>query len=637
MLVGFFALATRRKAVSQIVGLSLVDNGVALVAFLATAGVPLIVELGASLDVLLAVIVLRVLATQLRAHVGSFDLDQLDGAARLMLVAVLFCPLAVRPRLWRRPLAARHRLAGHGRRHGRPRVRGSCWPSDVVHGRPPTASTGSLRADALSAFMVIVIGVIAILATWQGVRYLDAEIAARTLHPAPRLALRVLVQAFVATMLLAVLAANLGVLWVAIEATTVVTTFLVGHRRTRSSLEASWKYIVICSVGIAMAFLGTVLVYLAALHAAGHGRTPSTGRRSSPSRTTSIPGVMRLAFALIVLGYGTKVGLAPMHSWLPDAHSQAPAPVSALMSGVLLTVAFYAILRFKVIADGALGPTFPRTLLVIVGLLSLLVAASLLLTSARLQAHARVPQRRAHGSHRPRRRGRLAAGHRRGPAPHPGPRPGQGGAVPGLGRDPPDRRHQRDRARPGPAQPPARPWGHLRVRTDRPTGLPTVQPVRERAQHASRRVPGGPRLGRGRLPGVHGRDLRCGDVPWTHRCSSVRRAPTAPADHPRTCRRAPHRRTRACARSSAYPRGHSHRCSTQRPRSWRHERGAIAVAQSSTRDGSRCVDRSTLRSTELADCCDGALAAWLSPRPRLRASMRHGPAACRLPLHVGSS
>ena len=89
---------------------------------------------------------------------------------------------------------------------------------------------------------------------------------------------------------------------------------------------------------------------------------------------------MRLAFALIVLGFGTKVGLAPMHSWLPDAHSQAPAPVSALMSGVLLTVAFYAILRFKVIVDGALGPEFARTLLVIVSLLSLVVAASLLLS-----------------------------------------------------------------------------------------------------------------------------------------------------------------------------------------------------------------------------------------------------------------
>jgi hydrogenase-4 component F len=251
--------------------------------------------------------------------------------------------------------------------------------TDVVHGPPVTALGGVLRADALSAFMVIVIGVIATLATWQGVRYLDAEIAAGRCTRRHAAVYSVLVQAFVATMLLAVLAANLGVLWVAIEATTVVTTFLVGHRQTRSSLEASWKYIVICSVGIAMAFLGTVLVYLASLHV-GHGPHPLDWTALVAQSHQLNAGVMRLAFALIVLGYGTKVGLVPMHSWLPDAHSQAPAPVSALMSGVLLTVAFYAILRFKVIADGALGPTFPRTLLVIVGLLSLLVAASLLLT-----------------------------------------------------------------------------------------------------------------------------------------------------------------------------------------------------------------------------------------------------------------
>ena len=199
-----------------------------------------------------------------------------------------------------------------------------------------------------------------------------------------------LVQVFVTCMLTAVLASNLGAMWVAVEATTIATTFLVGHRRSDRALEASWKYIIICSVGIALAFLGTVLVYFAALHPVGHGtgfvgahRTgpvPSTGRRSWPPRATSIPGVMRLAMALLVLGYGTKVGLAPMHSWLPDAHSQAPAPVSALMSGVLLTVAFYALLRFKAIADGALGIGYSRTLLVIVGLGSLLVAASLLIT-----------------------------------------------------------------------------------------------------------------------------------------------------------------------------------------------------------------------------------------------------------------
>ena len=166
-------------------------------------------------------------------------------------------------------------------------------------------------------------------------------------------------------MLLAVLAASLGVMWVAVEATTIATTFLVGHRRTDGALEASWKYMVICSAGIALAFLGTVLVYFAALHAGGHpaGSLDWTSLMAAARRLN--PGVMRLAMALIVLGYGTKAGLAPMHSWLPDAHSQAPAPVSALMSGVLLTVAFYALLRFKAIADGALGPGYPRTLLVI--------------------------------------------------------------------------------------------------------------------------------------------------------------------------------------------------------------------------------------------------------------------------------
>ena len=250
----------------------------------------------------------------------------------------------------------------------------------VVHGTPSTGLSGVLRADALSAFMVLVIGVIAVLATCQSVRYLGAELDAGRCTERHAALYGALVQGFLATMLLAVLAANLGVLWVAVEATTVVTTFLVGHRGTRGSLEASWKYIVICSVGIALAFLGTVLVYLAALHAQGHG-THALDWTSLVAQSRHLdPGVMRLAFATIIFGYGTKVGLAPMHSWLPDAHSQAPAPVSALMSGVLITVAFYAILRFKVIADGALGPAFPRALLVIVSLLSLGIAASLLLS-----------------------------------------------------------------------------------------------------------------------------------------------------------------------------------------------------------------------------------------------------------------
>lgn len=239
---------------------------------------------------------------------------------------------------------------------------------------------GVLRADALSAFMALVIGAIALLASWIGVRTMAAELAEGRCDQRQATLYAVLVQAFIITMLVAVLAANLGVLWVGVEATTVATTFLVGHRRTKGSLEASWKYIVICSVGIAIAFLGTVLLYLAALHAGGHSAGALDWTSLMRNARHLDPSLVRLSFALVVLGYGTKVGLAPMHSWLPDAHSQAPAPVSALMSGVLLTVAFYAILRFKAICDLAVGPHFARTLLVIVALLSLAVAASLLLT-----------------------------------------------------------------------------------------------------------------------------------------------------------------------------------------------------------------------------------------------------------------
>jgi hydrogenase-4 component F len=257
------------------------------------------------------------------------------------------------------------------------------------------ALDGALRADALSSFMVVVIGTIALLAAWQGIRYLGVEIERGNSSRRHATLYAMLVQVFVTCMLGAVLAANLGAMWVAIEATTIATTFLVGHRQSNRALEASWKYIIICSVGIALAFLGTVLVYFAALHPVGSAaELHVAGLQGAQTQGAGVldwtslmaashhldPGVMRLAMALLVLGYGTKVGLAPMHSWLPDAHSQAPAPVSALMSGVLLTVAFYALLRFKAIADGALGIDYSRTLLVIVGLGSLLIAASLLVT-----------------------------------------------------------------------------------------------------------------------------------------------------------------------------------------------------------------------------------------------------------------
>ncbi|GIH71257.1 proton-conducting transporter transmembrane domain-containing protein [Sphaerimonospora thailandensis] len=244
---------------------------------------------------------------------------------------------------------------------------------------PRQALGGLLRADSLSAFMLIVIGAVALLAMLASPAYLAAESAAG--HGGPRAARRygMFTQGFVAAMALAVLAASLGVLWVAVEATTILTAFLVGHRRTREATEAAWKYVVICSVGIALALLGVVLLHYAGQHAGVDAGAGLDWAVLAGHAAALDPGVTRMAVALLVLGFGAKAGLAPMNAWLPDAHSQAPAPVSALMSGVLLSVAFYAILRVKVISDAALGAGFTRTLLLAAALGSLAVAAALLI------------------------------------------------------------------------------------------------------------------------------------------------------------------------------------------------------------------------------------------------------------------
>ncbi|TCM36195.1 proton-conducting transporter membrane subunit [Kribbella sp. VKM Ac-2568] len=237
-----------------------------------------------------------------------------------------------------------------------------------------------LRVDALTALMLIVIGAVGIIATCAGLGHLEGELERGHIDDTGAHLYSVLVPLFLAAMVLAVLANNLGLLWAAIEATTIVTAFLVGHRRTRAALEATWKYVIICSVGIALAYLGTVLVHYAAQQAgvAEHGSLDWT--QLSAHAEDLDPGVMRLAFALLVLGFGTKAGLVPLHSWLPDAHSQAPAPVSALMSGVLLPVAVYALLRYRVIAIASISPEFVRALLLTIALASLLLAASLLIT-----------------------------------------------------------------------------------------------------------------------------------------------------------------------------------------------------------------------------------------------------------------
>ena len=227
---------------------------------------------------------------------------------------------------------------------------------------------GLLRVDALSAWMLTVVGAVAVIALWGG------KPNARSRNVGSFATLLCL---FLAAMSLAVVADNLGVMWVAIELTTITTAFLVASRGGRGALEAAWKYVVLGAVGVAIAFLGIVLLSAASLPS---GEASLSWVSLLAHAAALDPTLARAAGALAVLGFATKAGLAPMHSWLPDAHSQAPAPVSGLMSGVLLSVAFYAILRVQAITDAAVGPELMRGLLLTAGLLSLAVTAGLVIT-----------------------------------------------------------------------------------------------------------------------------------------------------------------------------------------------------------------------------------------------------------------
>ncbi|MFI0943248.1 proton-conducting transporter membrane subunit [Streptomyces sp. NPDC021020] len=275
-------------------------------------------------------------------------------------------------------------------RHGLPQWAGLLVPAAIVacgavlaahvpaHG-PAHAYGRLLRADGLSVWMLLVTGSVALLALAASPGHLAGERAAGHTDDAGTHRYYTLVHAFLGTMCLALLAANLGLVWAAIEATTIVTAFLVGHRDTRRSVEAAWKYVVICSVGIALAFLGTVLLYYAARQAGISEASALDWPTLAAHAGRLDPAVTRLGTALVVLGFGAKAGLVPLHAWLPDAHSQAPAPVSALMSGVLLAVSFTALLRCKAVADAALGPGYTRALLATVALVTLALSAALLL------------------------------------------------------------------------------------------------------------------------------------------------------------------------------------------------------------------------------------------------------------------
>ena len=183
-------------------------------------------------------------------------------------------------------------------------------------------------------------------------------------------------QLFMGAMLLALLTNNMGLVWVAMEAATLSTVLLVSLYRTKASLEAAWKYFILCGVGIAQALFGTILLYFAAEQTLGReGMTALLWTHLDAVKGHLEPRVLGLAFVFLLVGYGTKVGLAPLHNWLPDAHAEGPTPVSAVLSGLLLNVALYAVIRCKVLVEGSIGPALPGRMLMIFGLLSAVLAA----------------------------------------------------------------------------------------------------------------------------------------------------------------------------------------------------------------------------------------------------------------------
>ena len=234
---------------------------------------------------------------------------------------------------------------------------------------------GVFRADEVAVVFLLLIGLLALAVSVVSVGWMRAEVA-RGHMLADRLRYYyALVHGFIATMLITVLSDNLGILWIAMEGTTITSALLVGFHGDKFALEAAWKYIIVTTIGISFGLFGTVLVYGAAVHAQGGVFAAAMNYSSiAPLAKQLDPGIIRIAFIFVIVGYGTKAGLAPVHMWLPDAHSQAPTPVSALLSGALIKCALFGIIRFHTLARGACGPEFSQGLLLIFGLVSVVVA-----------------------------------------------------------------------------------------------------------------------------------------------------------------------------------------------------------------------------------------------------------------------
>jgi hydrogenase-4 component F len=243
--------------------------------------------------------------------------------------------------------------------------------------------TGHPRSDLLviddfNIFLIILTTFVGLTTSIFSASYLAHEIGTGRLTPGFLRFYHAMYQALMGAMSAALVANNIGLMWVGVEVATLSTVMMVGIYRTPEAIEAAWKYFILGSVGIGLAFFGTILVYLVAQEVVGDGLPAMSWDVLVKIAPQLDPRLLSLAFVFLLVGYGTKVGLAPFHAWLPDAHAEGPTPISAVLSGLLLNVALYALLRFKMVLAGNARAIDAGSIMVGLGLVSLVFAAFML-------------------------------------------------------------------------------------------------------------------------------------------------------------------------------------------------------------------------------------------------------------------
>jgi hydrogenase-4 component F len=249
----------------------------------------------------------------------------------------------------------------------------------VHSGGPMVAAGGFFFVDALNVYLAVLTAFVSMTTALFSRAYMRHERRSGKVGHAGMRFYHAMFQLFIFAMLVALLTNNVGVLWISMELATLSTVLLVSLYRTPAAVEAAWKYFILCGVGISQALFGTVLLYFAAERVFGEGTAALQWTNLMKAAGSLEPTVLSLSFVFFMVGYGTKVGLVPLHNWLPDAHSEGPTPISAVLSGLLLNVALYALIRCKALVDAATGGRKAGYMMMAFGLASVLVAAFSLL------------------------------------------------------------------------------------------------------------------------------------------------------------------------------------------------------------------------------------------------------------------